>query len=85
LDCIDSEGREAVALFCHTIGPNSSRRFIVSEKYPVEGMAQVEVWTFKTRPAELLQKPNQIALPLPVLPENVRIKKVYLALKRTSY
>jgi hypothetical protein len=82
LDCLDSGGRELIALIFHTLGPKQSREIVVEGTHPLQSNANVAVWSFKTNPAEVMQSPGKVAIPFS-LGEAIQVKGVRVNLKRT--
>lgn len=80
-DCLDLEDSEAVFLFFHTIEAKRNRQFVVSGTSAIASSAQVQVCSFKTEPAEMLEKAGKVAFPFSV-PESVQVKSIQIALKR---
>lgn len=81
INCIDSEGREVVGLFFHTIGAKQSKEFVVSGTTRVASTAQIKLWSFKKEPPVMVQQPTRAAMPLEV-PESVRLKGLRVGLFR---
>jgi hypothetical protein len=81
LNCIDSESREAVVVFIHTIEPNASRELVIRGTGPVDSTAKVEVWGFERKPSEILQQQDAMAMPFS-LRESMRVKSIQVLLRR---
>ncbi len=75
IDCIDSQGREAVAIFFHTIGAKQSREFVLWGTLPVPSSARIELWQFEKEPPVMLEKLDSAAMRLRV-PERVALKSI---------
>jgi|CXWL01.1.fsa_nt_gi hypothetical protein len=82
LDCLDSGGRETVALIFHTLGPKQSREIVVEGTRPIQSNANVKVWSFKAQPAEILEMPGKVAIPFSVN-EDVKLKGIRVNMART--
>ncbi|GAF68896.1 unnamed protein product [marine sediment metagenome] len=83
LDCIDSEGHDAVVVFVHTIGPHATRELIVRGTHPVRSSAHIDLWSFKTEPPEILEQPSSVAFPFE-LAEDMKIKAIRARLRRKA-
>lgn len=82
LDCIDSGGREAIAMILHTLGPKQSREIVVEGTSHLRSDAEVKVWSFKTKPTEVLETAGKVALPFSV-GEDMKVKGVRVRANRS--
>jgi hypothetical protein len=83
IDCEDEEGREAVFLYVHMIGPRSTREIVVSHPLGLDAAAKVEIAAFEEQPAEVLTAPGEATFPF-TIPETVVVKCIRQLLRRSA-
>lgn len=82
LDCVDSDGRQAVLFIFHTIPPRGSRVLSIKGTVPVDSTAEISVPTFDDAPRALLTKSdNQVAISF-TPPEHIQVHSAGITMKR---
>lgn len=77
----DSQGRQCVSIWMHTLDARSTREIVISGTKPQLSSARVELWTFQHSPPELLRQGNKNSIPIS-FPEAVTLNSMAMVMRR---